>query len=331
MNFPTQSRRLVRTPAYPTMINDAGIVKAGHVLKLIDLVASQAALDWIQDGKRLEISDAAYTGTVVVTASVDRASFKSPIRTWEFIGLESRVTQVWEHSMEVQVHVWAESYLTGRIRDVATSHLVFVGLDPQNRTPAALRAFIPQTEEEQLLAGAADLRRLNRKAEGKTAPYVPIDDTTDNPQLYQRLMTPVDANAQGNVFGGIILDIIDKAGAMAAQEQTLHQPAIGVRLDRMSFIAPTFIGERVEAKSIVTKTWLTSLEVQVEVDAVHPANKTRRRVASCYLVYVRTNDDGKPAQVPPFDPKSPLQIQRAEAAETRRRIRKEEEATLNSP
>jgi len=329
-NPPALSRRLVRTPAYPAMINEAGIVNAGHVLKLIDLDGSQAALEWIQEGRRLDLADAEYPGPVVVTASLDRTSFKSPIRSWEFIGLESRVTQVWKHSMEIQVRVWAESYLTGRLRDVATSHLVFVALDPKTRSPETLRAFTPNTPEEKQLASFADLRKKNRQTEGQSAPYIPIDPATDNPLLVERLMTPVDANAQGNVFGGIILDIIDEAGLQAAKMQTINQPTIGVRLDRMSFIAPTFIGEVVEARAIVTKTWLTSLEVQVEVEAVHPATQTRRRVASCYLVYVRTNDDGTPAQVPPFEPVTPLQIQRSDAAETRRNIRKEEEAKLSN-
>lgn len=312
------------------MINEAGIVNAGHVLKLIDLDASQAALEWIQGGKRLDVADADYPGPVVVTASLDRTSFKSPIRSWEFIGLESRLTQVWKHSMEIQVRVWAESYLTGRIRDVATSHLVFVGLDPKTRAAAAVPAFTPKTDEEKQLATFADLRKKNRQTEDQAAPYIAIVPDSDKPILVERLMTPMEANAQGNVFGGIILDIIDEAGLKAAKMQTINQPTIGVRLDRMSFIAPTFIGEVVEARAIVTKTWLTSLEVQVEVEAVHPATQSRRRVASCYLVYVRTNDDGTPAQVPPFEPVTPLQIQRADAAETRRSIRKEEEAKLEN-
>jgi acyl-CoA hydrolase len=94
----------------------------------------------------------------------------------------------------------------------------------------------------------------------------------------------------------------------------------------MSFIAPTFIGETIEAKAILTKTWNTSMEVQVEVNAINPNLVEPRRVASSYLVYVRIGPNGRPGEVPPWTPHTDLQKQRAERADTRRQIRQQEEA-----
>ncbi|HEY9744640.1 MAG TPA: acyl-CoA thioesterase, partial [Oculatellaceae cyanobacterium] len=88
------SRQIIRTPAYPWLLDDAGFVRAGHVLKLIDISGSEAALQHLnRNGQR----------NLVVTASLDRTNFKQPIRLWEMISLESRITQVWNTSMEVQV------------------------------------------------------------------------------------------------------------------------------------------------------------------------------------------------------------------------------------
>lgn len=319
------ARHLIRTPAYPWLLDESGFVRAGHVLKLIDIVGSEAALHHLnQNG----------TPGLVVTASLDRTNFHEPIRLWEMIRLESRVSRVWQRSMETQVVVRAENFITGESREVATAYLVFVALDMRTREKISFPPHEPHTDEELLLAQAADLRKQNRTTEGKNAPFSPIEPD-DNPVVMTKLMTQSDANAQSNVFGGIILSIIDEVGSMVAKRQALNQPIVGVRQDRMSFIAPTFIGETIEARAILTKTWNTSMEVQVEVNAINPNNPSEpRRVASSYLVYVRLGPSGRPGEVPPWIPRTEVQLQRAESADLRRQIRQQEETvklTLPKP
>ncbi len=312
---PPVERHLIRTPAYPWLLDDAGFMRAGHVLKLIDIVGSEAALSHLnQHGQK----------GLVVTASLDRTNFHQPIRRWEMMRLESRVSQVWSSSMETEVKVQAENILTKEKRDIATAYLVFVALTEKNREKMSFPPYTPQTPEDIQLAQSADLRKKNRSAEGKTAPFIPIE-AQDQPLVISRLMTPNDANAQSNVFGGIILSMIDEAGSQLAKKQALNQPVVGVRQDRMSFLAPTFIGETVETKAIMTKTWNTSMEVQVEVYAKNPNLAEPRKVASSYLVYVKLGPDGRPSEVPPWSPHSNIQAQRAELADVRREIREREE------
>lgn len=316
---PPLSQHFIRTPAYPWLLDDSGFVRAGHVLKLIDIIGSEAALTHLnQDGRR----------GLVVTASLDRTNFHEPIRLWEMILLESRVSRVWQKSLETQVIVKAENFITGEKRDVATAYLVFVALDSKSREKIAFPPYQPSSVEEEQLAASADIRKRNRTNEGKTAPFLLIEPS-DNPVVITRLMTLNDANAQSNVFGGIILSIIDEAGSKAASRQVLEQPIVGVRQDRMSFIAPTFIGETVEAKAIVTRTWNTSMEVQVEVYAINPNYAEPRKVASSYLVYVRLGPNGRPGELPPLVPATNLQKQRADHAQSRREIRQQEESEQN--
>lgn len=309
----------IRMPAFPWQVNETGFIKAGPVLKLIDVVGSEAAMAFLKS-----------PDDRVVTASVDRTNFDASIRPWEMIEMSSQVTQVWESSLESQVVIRARSIITGESHDVATSHLVFVALNPKTREKVSFKPYQTKTYEDRQLAKSAELRKKNRKEEGKVAPFIPIDKQSDQPVQIERLMTKFEANNNGNVFGGIILEILDEAGEKAAKRQNLNESVVGVRLDRMSFIAPTYIGEQVEARAIVTKTWETSMEVQVEIEAVNPNTGDRRRVASCYLVYVGLGSTGKPAPVTPMIPKTDLQIQRAEAADRRRSIRKDEESKYNA-
>jgi acyl-CoA hydrolase len=307
----------IRTPAYPWLLDEAGFVRAGHVLKLIDIAGSEAAV------RHLNRPPTSSPG-LVVTASLDRTNFQEPIRLWEMICLESRISRVWQKSLETEVRVWAENFITGQSHPVATAYLVFVALDARTREKRAFPPLEPVTEEDKRLAQTADLRKANRTAEGKTAPFIPIEEA-DQPLVITRPMTPNEANAQSNVFGGVILSLMDEVGSLAASRQALNQTIVGVRQDRMSFIAPTFIGETVEAQAIITKTWHTSMEVQVEVHAINPNLPEPRRVASSYLVYVKLGPNGRPGEVPPWTPGTPLQKQRAERAELRRAIRLTEE------
>src|SRR4051812_34507283 len=103
-------RHFIRTPAYPWLLDDAGYVRAGDVLKLIDICGSEAALDHINNHTQ---------NSLVVTASLDRTNFHSPIKLWDMMCLQSRVSRVWKHSMETQVIVRAENFITGESREVA--------------------------------------------------------------------------------------------------------------------------------------------------------------------------------------------------------------------
>jgi acyl-CoA hydrolase len=102
-----------------------------------------------------------------------------------------------------------------------------------------------------------------------------------------------------------------------------------VRQDRMNFLQPAFVGETITAQALVTKTWNTSMEVQVEVTAHNPQSGQTRLIGNSYLVYVALSPDGIPAQAPPWLPVTALQIERAKAADFRRAIRKEEAAQIS--
>jgi acyl-CoA hydrolase len=308
-----ESRDFLKVPAYPEYMNELGHVKAGHVLKLIDIAGSLPAK------KHLGPTH------VVVTASVDRTNFINPIQRWEIITLESRLSKVWKSSLETQVKVSAWNFLTGKTRPIATAYLVMVALD-KDRKKIQAPELIPASYEDAQLAEAAELRKKNRQAEFRETPEIPIDEKTDEPVILERVMTSNESNALNNVFGGVILDFIDEAASQAAKRQALGGAVVGVRMDRMSFLEPSFIGETLRAKAVVTKTWNTSMEVKVEVDSINPHTKQTRHVAHCFLVYVSQGPDGNPVTAPPWLPKTEAQKKRAEAADKRRSIRREEEA-----
>ncbi|MDH7554295.1 MAG: acyl-CoA thioesterase [Spirochaetes bacterium] len=127
--------------------NLAGNVHGGTIMKLIDntggIVASRHA------------------GCLVVTASIDRLDFHSPVYVGDLLRLKASVNYVGTTSMEVGVRVEAENFITGEVRHTASAYLTFVALDEHGK-PKNVPPLQPETEDEKRRYHEAEIRRKKR-------------------------------------------------------------------------------------------------------------------------------------------------------------------------
>ena len=135
-------------------------------------------------------------------------------------------------------------------------------------------------------------------------------------------MTPQDANAVGNVHGGVIMKLIDSTGGAVA---TRHARAntVTVCVDRLDFHHPVFIGDLVSLKASLNLVGNTSMEVGVRVDSENLKTGSIKHTASAYLTYVALGKDGKPVPVPvpPLTLETDEEIRRNREAQSRRDTR----------
>jgi uncharacterized protein (TIGR00369 family) len=113
--------------------NLAGNVHGGVILKLIDNTAG--------------ITGVRHTGGNVVTASIDRVDFHSPVYIGDILRVSASVNYVGSTSMEVGVRVEAEDFITGTVRHTGSAYLTFVSLD-ENHRPKPIPPLIIETEKE---------------------------------------------------------------------------------------------------------------------------------------------------------------------------------------
>ncbi len=109
---------------------------------------------------------------LALTAGVDSLDFIHPIKVGDLIILKSRVTCVFNTSLEVAVEVFSEEIQTGERKLTSKAYLTFVSLD-QNGKPAKVPPLLIETaEDEQLCRDAAVRRadRLKRKAGAVVSP-----------------------------------------------------------------------------------------------------------------------------------------------------------------
>jgi len=131
----------------PMDANVAGNVFGGTILRLIDEVASIVAFKHARNN--------------VVTASLDRMDFFSPVYIGDLLRLIASMNYAHRTSMEIGVRVEAENPLSGQVRHTGTCYLTYVALDKSGKaTPVP--ELTPQTEEEKRRWTEAERRRKQR-------------------------------------------------------------------------------------------------------------------------------------------------------------------------
>jgi acyl-CoA hydrolase len=141
---PSQSATTMVRIMMPMDANVAGNVFGGSILRLIDEVASIVAFKHARSN--------------VVTASIDRMDFYSPVYIGDLLRLIASINYVHKTSMEIGVRVEAENPITGEVRHTGTCFLTYVALD-QARKPTSVPALVTETEEEKRRWVEAEVRR----------------------------------------------------------------------------------------------------------------------------------------------------------------------------
>jgi len=134
----------------PNDANPLGNILGGKVMHLIDIAGAIAAHR--------------HSHSLVVTAAVDSLDFVHPIRVGEVILLRSQVTRAFRTSMEVEVRVYREDYITGERRQTSSAFATYVAIDSQGQ-PKLVPPVIPQTVDERRRYREALRRRRRRLAE----------------------------------------------------------------------------------------------------------------------------------------------------------------------
>jgi acyl-CoA hydrolase len=152
---PARSRVEMTQIIMPTHTNGvAGVLFGGVVMQWIDVCAGVAAMR--------------HAGGAVVTASIDRIDFLSPIRVGDVVILQSMVNFVHRTSMEVGCRVETEDLRTRERRLTTKAYLTFVATDEQGR-PRPVPPLVLATEDDRRRHAAAGERRRVRLA-GRAAP-----------------------------------------------------------------------------------------------------------------------------------------------------------------
>ena len=133
-------------------------------------------------------------------------------------------------------------------------------------------------------------------------------------------MIPQDVNPAGNVHGGVIMKLIDTAGAVVASRHARCN-TVTVSIDRLDFHHPVFVGDLLFFKASLNMVGRTSMEAGVRVESENVVTGEVRHTASAYLTYVALDKDGRPQPVPQLIIETDEEKRRNREAKIRRESR----------
>jgi acyl-CoA thioesterase YciA len=109
---------------------------------------------------------------------------------------------------------------------------------------------------------------------------------------------PADINANGHIFGGWVLAMMDRAGGIAAGRVAGGRCAT-VAIEAMEFIAPILLGDLISIYSTVERRGRTSVAIRLDVIASRERGETEVKVTTGVFTFVALDENFKPTPLPP--------------------------------
>ncbi len=117
------------------------------------------------------------------------------------------------------------------------------------------------------------------------------------------LVFPSDVNPRGTLFGGILMQYIDKIAGIAAIRHC-RKNVVTASTDSLDFLSPVRIGESLELEAFVTWTHRSSMEIYCVVRAENLYTGEKRDTVTAFTTFVAVDEQGRPIPVPRVYPET---------------------------
>lgn len=121
------------------------------------------------------------------------------------------------------------------------------------------------------------------------------------------LAEATDVNLGGKVHGGSVMKWIDQAGYACAVGWSGCY-CVTVYVGGIRFFEPILIGHLVEVRARVIYTGKTSMHLAIDVHSGDPKNGRYTQTTHCVIVFVALDEQGKPTEVPRWQPQTPEDV-----------------------
>ncbi len=133
------------------------------------------------------------------------------------------------------------------------------------------------------------------------------------------LVLPSETNPLDSLFGGELLSRMDRACSIAARR---HSKSIVVTasVNHVAFNKAVPVGSVLTVEAKVSRAFYSSMEIFVDVWMECLETGKPEKVNEGMYTFVAVDENGKPTQVPPILPETPLEKERFDAALRRKQL-----------
>ena len=139
------------------------------------------------------------------------------------------------------------------------------------------------------------------------------------------LVLPPDANAYGNIFGGLVMAYVDKIASITSMRHC-RKPVVTASTDSVDFLAPIKVGDTIQLEAFVSWTHHTSMEIFVKIESENLLTGEKKLTGTSYLTFVAIDETGRPVEVPAIIPETDEEIWHYQTAPSRREQRLQRKA-----
>jgi acyl-CoA thioesterase YciA len=108
------------------------------------------------------------------------------------------------------------------------------------------------------------------------------------------IMKKSDEGVHGNIFGGVLLSLIDDAAASYVSQICDTQRVVTLKIDELVFKKPVKVGSILKIYGGVVEFGNTSVTISIDVRKHNVYTGAQETVTHTKMVFVRIDDDGKP-------------------------------------
>jgi acyl-coenzyme A thioesterase 9 len=290
----------------------AGNLRFDLLLEVLDELAEDTALAY---ARRTD------PASRVVTAAIDNILLREPADIQRDLLLRARINHVGKTSLEVGIRIehpdddpmhLASCYFTMVARTgegEASRSLEVLPLDCADELEEGRRRKAIARRETYRRQQAAATEPPNRK---EYALLAALHAAQDRPgfsgQLVSELVTsnwekmyPEQENVPQKIFGGYLIRRAFELASINAEEIAPDRPVI-LRVNRINFLQPVRLGDKLHFVSRVVYTGRTSICVEVNIERISRDRVTRALSNTCVFTFVNVDADMMPRPVPAVYP-----------------------------
>lgn len=146
-----------------------------------------------------------------------------------------------------------------------------------------------------------------------------IKKPSDSICINTEIVLPNDTNTLGNLMGGRLLHWMDICAAVSAQRHC-GRVVVTASVNNVAFNQAIKLAEVVTLQAKVSRAFLSSMEVFIDVWVEDVATGSKRKCNEAIYTFVAVDQLGNPIQVPGLEPESEEERMRFDGALRRRQL-----------
>ena len=305
-----------------------GNIRWGRLLEKLDKLAEDIALDYVHEFE---------PEGRVVTAAVDDIALHTPADITKDVYLRARINYVGRTSMEVGIRVDQDKEAE---HSLAACYFTMVARKGEGDEAESLP--IPSLEYESEIEERRDNDAIERRQ--KYQEQINALEEPPSTEEYQMLrelhkaqeeddfdgllageeirnsverMYPDLENVPQKIFGGYVIRRAYELALIQAEEIMPDRP-IFVRVNRINFLQPIRIGDKLDFTSRIVYTGDTSMTLEIDIERTSMDKVTKALSNTCVFTFVNVDEDLNPKPVPDVYPTTYAEDERYLKAHRRR-------------